>query len=207
MLIGEIKMLAILLVILKVTSAELGDFNNQVASGLISGLKFPQGSESCISFHARILYHIKPCNYLDLLDFKTVLKCLESIPISLSPIPEELIKCEKQLQTDSIRLNNTLPIFKNPLTYNLTVNSNVVLKNVDITKDLIDIQMFLKDSLDFEAAAALGEVARRMFIRESIEKEIDELFKGFVAGIGLTDDAYKLLERPEVCVETVKSSF
>ena len=108
---------------------------------------------------------------------------------------------------DSIRLNGTFLVFKNPLAYNLTVHAGVVLKGVDIIRDLIGIQGFLKESQDFDPAAVLGEVARRMFIRESIEKEIDVLFKGLVTGIGLMDDARKCLKSPETVLKQLKAAF
>lgn len=200
-------MLTFLLALVGTTSGYLEKNSNQVSLGLISGLKFPQDSASCVSADSSILQNLGPCISLNISDLSSILSCLELIPISLYPLPAELIKCQQHLKTDSIRLNNTFPIFRSPLFYNLTVSESVTLKNVDITKDLIDIQTFLSDNQEFNAAAAVGQVARRMFLRESKEKDIEEFFKGFVTGIGLMDDAYNCLQNPEIVLKQLEAAF
>ena len=91
--------------------------------------------------------------------------------------------------------------------YNLTVSQKITLRNVDITQDLTEIQAFLIKNDQFYAAAALGQVSRRMFARESSEKDIEEFFKGFVTGIGLTDDAYQCLHNPEIVLKQLEAAF
>lgn len=200
-------MLTILISTLSLSSGYKTSSTSQTASGLISGLKFPQDSSSCISSASQILPMLEPCISMNITDTDSIIYCLNSVKSSLSPIPEQLTACKPQLKEDCTRLLNTFPIFQHPLQYNLTVNSRIVLNNVEITEDLLYIQAYLVDSQEFEAAASLGELAKRLFLRESQEKDADEFFKGFVSGVGLLSEVYNCLQNPEVALKELEDAF
>lgn len=180
---------------------------SQTASGLIAGLKFPQGASSCISSASAILTTLEPCISMNSSEADSIIACLTSIQSSLSPIPQQITACQPQLKEDCTRLSNTFPIFQYPLQYNLTVSSRIILNNVEITQDLFYVQSYLVGSQEFNAAAALGQLAKRMFLRESKEKDADEFFKGLVRGVGLLDEVNKCLQNPEIALKELEDAF
>lgn len=175
--------------------------------GLVVGLKLPKSTGACLLDMQKVISRLSPFDHLDVKQIEKVEKALESVSYSLKSVPNEISSCKPELHKDCNLISETFKFFNNPSHHGLVVNGSVILNSNQITENLLDIQSHLNNKDYYHTSLNLGQLVRKMLVRENAEQIIEDFFEGLLIGLGLTSNVKKCLKNPETSIEQIKEGL